>query len=100
MPDLRSYRFEGLWHDGKWMMPAHVHLEPDGTIKTISEHPQKESKYERISGLALPGISNAHSHAFQYAMAGLTELHDITGTRDDFWGWREAMYQLALSIDP
>jgi formimidoylglutamate deiminase len=54
---------------------------------------------EGVHGLALPGFQNAHSHAFQYAMAGLAENHPV-GIDDDFWTWREAMYQCALSVDP
>ena len=33
-------------------------------------------------------------------MAGLAEVHDVSHTSDDFWSWREAMYRLALSVDP
>ncbi len=54
---------------------------------------------DSVDGYALPGFQNAHSHAFQYAMAGLAENHAI-GTKDDFWSWREAMYQCALSVNP
>jgi formimidoylglutamate deiminase len=54
---------------------------------------------EFVNGLALPGFQNAHSHAFQYAMAGLAENHP-TGTDDDFWTWREEMYKCALSVNP
>jgi formimidoylglutamate deiminase len=52
-----------------------------------------------VEGYALPGFQNAHVHAFQYAMAGLAENHP-GGGHDDFWTWREVMYQCALSIDP
>ena len=41
--------------------------------------------------LSLPGFVNAHSHAFQRALRGRTE-------GDDFWGWREAMLDLAGSL--
>ena len=41
--------------------------------------------------LALPGFVNAHSHAFQRALRGRTE-------GDDFWGWRDAMLELAESL--
>jgi formimidoylglutamate deiminase len=41
--------------------------------------------------LSLPGFVNAHSHAFQRALRGRTE-------GDDFWGWREAMLELAGSL--
>jgi formimidoylglutamate deiminase len=54
---------------------------------------------DSVDGYAIPGFQNAHSHAFQYAMAGLAENHP-KGTSDDFWTWREAMYQCALAVDP
>jgi formimidoylglutamate deiminase len=41
--------------------------------------------------LSLPGFVNAHSHAFQRALRGRNE-------GDDFWGWREAMLGLAVSL--
>jgi formimidoylglutamate deiminase len=43
--------------------------------------------------LSLPGFVNAHSHSFQRALRGRTE-------GDDFWGWREAMLELAASLTP
>jgi formimidoylglutamate deiminase len=54
-----------------------------------------------ISGgkdIALPGMPNLHSHAFQRAMAGYTEKRGTT--QDSFWTWRELMYKLALSMQP
>jgi formimidoylglutamate deiminase len=41
--------------------------------------------------IGLPGISNLHSHAFQRAMAGLTEIRGSAA--DSFWRWRELMYR-------
>ena len=43
----------------------------------------------------VPGMPNAHSHAFQRGLRG-------RGERDpeDFWSWREAMYELAGDLDP
>ena len=46
----------------------------------------------------LPGLVNAHSHAFQRAFAGMAERRDVDS--DDFWSWRERMYQVALRISP
>jgi len=43
-------------------------------------------------------MANAHSHAFQRAMAGLAEWD--AGGRDNFWSWREAMYRFAERLDP
>ena len=50
------------------------------------------------NGPLLPGIVNAHSHAFQRAFAGLAERRD--SEHDDFWGWRDRMYRVALAISP
>lgn len=46
---------------------------------------------------ALPGMPNAHSHAFQRALSGFGER---AGGQDSFWSWREAMYRLAGRITP
>lgn len=49
----------------------------------------------RNGGLALPGMPNAHSHAFQRALAGRGE----GSAQDSFWGWRAVMYRIANAID-
>ncbi|MGG7604601.1 formimidoylglutamate deiminase [Massilia sp. BKSP1R2A-1] len=46
----------------------------------------------------LPGMVNLHSHAFQRALGGLTE---VAGEGpDSFWTWRDLMYRFAASITP
>src|ERR1700730_13593214 len=52
----------------------------------------------RVSGLVVPGMPNAHSHAFQRGMTGNTEFR--LSARDSFWTWRQAMYGLANRIEP
>lgn len=78
-----------------WLENATVSLNDSGEIVSISQKENSDATY--IDGYALPGFQNAHSHAFQFAMAGLAENH---AGDDDFWSWREAMYRLALSLDP
>jgi formimidoylglutamate deiminase len=48
--------------------------------------------------IALPGLGNLHSHAFQRGLAGLTERRGPGG--DSFWTWRELMYRFVERIDP
>lgn len=48
--------------------------------------------------LILPAIANTHSHAFQRAMAGLTECRGAG--KDSFWTWRDLMYRFASQINP
>src|SRR5262249_12976340 len=47
-----------------------------------------------LRGLTLPGLANAHSHAFHRALRGRTH------GRGTFWTWRERMYALAGALDP
>jgi hypothetical protein len=48
-----------------------------------------------LRGLTLPGMANAHSHAFHRGMRGRT--HGGTGS---FWSWRDQMYALAARLNP
>ena len=48
--------------------------------------------------VALPGLPNLHSHAFQRGMAGLAERRGSSA--DSFWTWREAMYRFVDRIGP
>ena len=79
--------------------PAYVGIDESGTVVYLSSQSPGSVAIEFVGGHALPGFQNAHSHAFQYAMAGMAEKHGA-GVADDFWSWREAMYSCALSMDP
>jgi formiminoglutamate deiminase len=48
-----------------------------------------------LSGLTIPGLANAHSHAFQRALRGRTQAGP-----GDFWTWRRQMYEIAEAIEP
>ena len=96
---MKTFQFKGLLQNDQWLCPAYVQVDNDGKIVSISDNVAKEALPVKLNVYAIPGFQNAHSHAFQYAMAGLTETHAV-GTTDDFWSWREAMYELALSISP
>src|SRR6185369_996723 len=47
----------------------------------------------------LPGLVNAHSHAFQRVIRGRTERRS-QNTSDSFWTWREQMYAAANRLTP
>ncbi len=51
-----------------------------------------------IEGIVVPGMPNLHSHAFQRAMAGMSEFA-VVG-ENNFWSWRKTMYKLANVITP
>jgi formimidoylglutamate deiminase len=97
---MKYFQFKGLLQNDGWLSPAYVGVNNDGTIQYLSDQaPIEPLSIESIQGYALPGFQNAHSHAFQYAMAGLAEKH-AENADDDFWSWREAMYTCALSMNP
>jgi len=58
----------------------------------------KPSADDTLAGCIIPGLCNAHSHAFQRALAGHTEQRSPSG-HDSFWTWRERMYELAGQVD-
>jgi len=46
----------------------------------------------------LPSLGNLHSHSFQRAMAGMTEVR--AAGKDSFWTWRTLMYQFVEHVTP
>lgn len=48
--------------------------------------------------VALPGVANVHSHAFQRGMSGLAEVRGPGA--DTFWTWREVMYRFLDRVGP
>ncbi|MGH6992988.1 MAG: formimidoylglutamate deiminase, partial [Caulobacteraceae bacterium] len=69
----------------------------DGLIATI-ESGVEASREDDRGAIAIPGLCNIHSHAFQRGLAGLTERRG--GGEDDFWTWREAMYGFLERLRP
>ncbi|MCB1043108.1 MAG: formimidoylglutamate deiminase [Acidobacteria bacterium] len=94
---MKDWVFDGVLTENGWMSPGVVSVDEHGRIAGVQSTSQREV-IERVAGFAIPGLVNGHSHAFQYAMAGLAE-HAAGNTEDDFWSWRESMYQLALNVD-
>ncbi len=68
-----------------------------GRIQSI-EVDANPSSDDASAGCVIPGLCNAHSHAFQRALAGHTEQRSPAG-HDSFWTWRERMYELAGRVD-
>jgi formiminoglutamate deiminase len=69
----------------------------DGVIRAVATDASPEGR-EVVAGIALPGMPNVHSHAFQRGMAGLTERR---GAGDDsFWSWRDLMYRFLRELTP
>jgi len=69
-----------------------------GTITALEPATASDGIVERVAGIVLPGMPNLHSHAFQRAMAGLTESRGTEA--DSFWTWRETMYRFVEHLQP
>lgn len=67
----------------------------DGTVTRVSTAESPPPGATRLAGMTLPGMANAHSHAFHRALRGRTG-----GGRGTFWTWREQMYAVAARLDP
>ena len=76
-------------------------LTHDATGNVVSSSvPAHEASAEYLRDRALlPGLVNAHSHAFQRVIRGRTE-HRTKNTTDSFWTWREMMYSAATKLTP
>jgi len=79
------------WADG-----VCITIAEDGIIQDVAS--SVDAHGETVAGPLLPGLPNLHSHAFQRALAGLTEKS--TDPEDSFWTWRELMYRTVARLDP
>jgi formimidoylglutamate deiminase len=97
---MHCWKIAELLTETGWQKNMYVSLNDGGRITAISKKRPSSVSIEDISDWVIPGLTNAHSHAFQYAMAGLAEYAHVGGATDDFWTWRKAMYELALQLSP
>ncbi len=88
------YWAEYAWTGGTTVHGVLITVE-DGRISSVTPASEPGPGVERLDGLTLPGLANAHSHAFHRALRART--HTGRGT---FWTWRERMYELASRLDP
>ncbi len=87
------------WIDGRWQWSVLLDIDSQGRWADIATGvAQAPAHAHQLAGPLLPGLVDAHSHAFQRAFAGLSERRESES--DDFWSWRERMYRVALRITP
>src|SRR5437763_4971895 len=93
----QAFQPDLLFCSGRVMRGATLNVK-DGRVVSVGD-PAPGVESRRLHHRAiLPGLTVAHSHAFQRAIRGRTEhrSHPV----DDFWSWREAMYAAAERLDP
>ncbi len=95
---MASFLFQRALLPQGWADEVSVEVDELGLIRAVDvgEGPLREA--QRVEGVALPGMPNLHSHAFQRALAGLAEYR--AGRGDSFWSWRELMYRFVARITP
>lgn len=99
----QQYWLESALLPQGWMRGVLVSV-TDGVISAVESAGSREAgtpvpgAFEPVAGIVVPGMPNAHSHAFQRGMTGNTEYR--RSARDSFWTWRETMYALANRIEP
>jgi formiminoglutamate deiminase len=87
-----SYFAEYAWIDGTVVRDVRLEI---GGGRFTAVTPGAAPAGTLLPGLVLPGLANAHSHAFHRALRGRTH-----GDRGSFWTWRELMYSVAGRLDP
>lgn len=79
-----------------WARDVLIDIGADGRITSVT--PDQPATGTRL-GILLPAPVNAHSHAFQRAMAGLTEARGPNPS-DSFWTWRKLMFRFLDQLTP
>ena len=102
MPDAAAERPTQELHFGQALLPTgwarDVRIRiAAGRIAAVDAGVADTGTAERHV-LAVPGLCNGHSHGFQRALAGLTELRGASA--DSFWTWRERLYAFLEHLGP
>lgn len=92
LPDL-------IYTAGRFQRDLALICDDHGRITSLTAANEVENPVRLKNRAILPGLVNAHSHAFQRVIRGRTE-HRTQSQRDTFWTWREMMYSAATRLSP
>jgi formimidoylglutamate deiminase len=81
-----------------WRHNVLLRWDAHGLLTAVEPDVLPPKGVERAAGPVIAGMPNLHSHAFQRAMAGLTEY--LGHPQDSFWSWRSLMYRFAGRLTP
>ena len=95
---MAAYRFDHLYVGGDWHSPGYLTVDDQGIVE-VAGPDLPPGDVAECGGIAVPGIPNLHSHAFQRAMAGLSEFRNGSSA-DSFWTWRDLMYRFVGKLTP
>ena len=80
-----------------WDRDVRISVDEAGRIAGVVGGAQSAGA-TRLRGAVIPGMPNAHSHAFQRALAG--RLERAGPEEESFWTWRRGMYEFVARLDP
>ena len=99
-PEKTLWLPDSIYSAGQFHARLGIVCDDGGKIIGPSISAPEFIKTVRLAGRALlPGLVNAHSHAFQRVIRGRTEYR-TQNERDSFWTWREMMYSSAQRLTP
>ncbi|MFF4482989.1 formimidoylglutamate deiminase [Streptomyces sp. NPDC001520] len=118
----QTYWAEHAWVDGSVRSDVVIVAAANGRIAAVVPgSPRPPAGSVTLRGLTIPGLANAHSHAFHRALRGVVQAESETeseagtaaegaperqrdgqgkGAPDSFWTWREVMYSVADRLTP
>ena len=91
---MTSFWCESAWLTGGFARRVRL-VTQDGLFKEVLVDADPQPEDVRLAGVTLPGMANAHSHAFHRALRGR-----VNGGGGNFWSWREQMYAAAEQLNP
>nr|WP_034266916.1 formimidoylglutamate deiminase [Actinospica robiniae] len=94
---MTAYLAEYAFVDGVVRRDVLMQVQQDRIVRVTPDAAQTPmaAQATRLTGFTLPGMANAHSHAFHRALRGRTQIGEGT-----FWTWREQMYAAVAGLDP
>ncbi len=87
---------------GGWAENVRVAIGADGciaSVESMADLNKSDDAQPHAASTLLPAPVNVHSHAFQRALAGLTERRG-QGISDSFWTWRQLMFSFLDRLNP
>ncbi|MFC7597252.1 formimidoylglutamate deiminase [Terrabacter sp. GCM10028922] len=91
---MTAFWCESAWLTGGFARRVRL-VTQEGLIKEVLVDADPQPGDVHLAGVTLPGMANAHSHAFHRALRGR-----VNGGGGNFWSWREQMYAAAEQLNP
>ena len=92
-PEHRHLHAEWVLLPDGWHQKMTIAMDSDGAILDV-----RPATVPTDCDVVIPGMVNAHSHAFQRSLLGRTQR--FQRPEDDFWSWRSSMYRVAGNLTP